>query len=280
MKTSTAKSMSLKGKIKNIASEKNITANVVLQNFMMERFLHRLSVSEYKDKFVIKGGSLVSALVGIDNRSTMDIDVTVKGFTLVESETENVIKNIMAIDLNDAVEFEWKRCEEIRDDDIYGSLRVFLNGYFDSKSLVVPFSIDVSTGDIITPEPQLQKWNCLVDQGEEFELWSYPVETILAEKVETILSRGVLSTRPRDYYDVYVLLRTKSFNKDVFSEALEKTSKHRKSFERITEIRKDFSVIENSPDLQEQWNRYSRFNSYTEGLSFSDVCKAVKELLI
>jgi len=280
MKTRTAKSMSLKGKIKNIASDKNITANVVLQNFMMERFLNRLSVSEYKDKFVIKGGSLVSALVGIDNRSTMDIDVTVKGFTLVEAETENVIKNIMAIDLNDAVEFEWKKCEEIRDDDIYGGLRVFLNGYFDSKSLVVPFSIDVSTGDIITPEPQLQKWNCLVDQGEEFELWSYPVETILAEKVETILSRGVLSTRPRDYYDVYVLLRTKYFNKDVFSEALEKTSKHRKSFERITEVRKDFSVIENSLDLQEQWNRYSRVNPYTEGLSFSDVCKAVKELLI
>lgn len=124
MKTRTAKSMSLKGKIKNIASEKNITANVVLQNFMMERFLNRLSVSEYKDKFVIKGGSLVSAMVGINNRSTMDIDVTVKGFTLVESETENIIKNIMAIDLNDAVEFEWKKCEEIRDDDIYGGLRV------------------------------------------------------------------------------------------------------------------------------------------------------------
>ena len=134
MKTRTAKAMSLKGKIKNIASEKKITANVVLQNFMMERFLNRLSVSEYKDEFVIKGGSLVSAMVGIDNRSTMDIDVTVKGFTLVETETKVIIKNIMEINLNDDVEFEWKRCEEIRDDDVYGGLRVFLNGYFDSKS--------------------------------------------------------------------------------------------------------------------------------------------------
>lgn len=252
MKTRTAKAMSLKGKIKNIASEKKITANVVLQNFMMERFLNRLSVSEYKDEFVIKGGSLVSAMVGIDNRSTMDIDVTVKGFTLVETETKVIIKNIMEINLNDDVEFEWKRCEEIRDDDVYGGLRVFLNGYFDSKYMVVPFSIDISTGDVITPEPQLQKWNCLVDQTKEFELWAYPIETILAEKIETILSRGVLSTRPRDYYDVYVLTKTHDFDKNKFSKALENTSKHRNSFERINDVMTDFSIIENSPDLQEQ----------------------------
>lgn len=277
MKTRTAKAMSLKGKIKNIASEKKITANVVLQNFMMERFLNRLSVSEYKDKFVIKGGSLVSAMVGIDNRSTMDIDVTVKGFTLVETETKVIIKNIMEINLNDDVEFEWKRCEEIRDDDVYGGLRVFLNGYFDSKSMVVPFSIDISTGDVITPEPQLQKWNCLVDQTKEFELWAYPIETILAEKIETILSRGVLSTRPRDYYDVYVLTKTHDFDKNKFSKALENTSKHRNSFERINDV---MTIIENSPDLQEQWLKYANANSYTEGLSFSDVCNSVKALLI
>ena len=280
MKTRTAKAMSLKGKIKNIASEKKITANVVLQNFMMERFLNRLSVSEYKDKFVIKGGSLVSAMVGIDNRSTMDIDVTVKGFTLAETETKVIIKNITEINLNDDVEFEWKRCEEIRDDDVYGGLRVFLNGYFDSKSMVVPFSIDISTGDVITPEPQLQKWNCLVDQTKEFELWAYPIETILAEKIETILSRGVLSTRPRDYYDVYVLTKTHDFDKNKFSKALENTSKHRNSFEKINDVRTDFSIIENSPDLQEQWLKYANANSYTEGLSFSDVCNAVKTLLI
>lgn len=280
MKTRTAKAMSLKGKIKNIASEKKITANVVLQNFMMERFLNRLSVSEYKDEFVIKGGSLVSVMVGIDNRSTMDIDVTVKGFTLVETETKVIIKNIMEINLNDDVEFEWKRCEEIRDDDVYGELRVFLNGYFDSKSMVVPFSIDISTGDVITPEPQLQKWNCLVDQTKEFELWAYPIETILAEKIETILSRGALSTRPRDYYDVYVLTKTHDFDKNKFSKALENTSKHRNSFERINDVMTDFSIIENSPDLQEQWLKYANANSYTEGLSFSDVCNAVKTLLI
>lgn len=280
MKTRTAKAMSLKGKIKNIASEKKITANVVLQNFMMERFLNRLSVSEYKDEFVIKGGSLVSAMVGIDNRSTMDIDVTVKGFTLVETETKVIIKNIMEINLNDDVEFEWKRCEEIRDDDVYGGLRVFLNGYFDFKSMVVPFSIDISTGDVITPEPQLQKWNCLVDQTKEFELWAYPIETILAEKIETILSRGVLSTRPRDYYGVYVLTKTHDFDKNKFSKALENTSKHRNSFERVNNVRTDFSIIENSPDLQEQWLKYANANSYTEGLSFSDVCNAVKALLI
>ena len=146
--------------------------------------------------------------------------------------------------------------------------------------MVVPFSIDISTGDVITPEPQLQKWNCLVDQTKEFELWAYPIETILAEKIETILSRGVLSTRPRDYYDVYVLTKTHDFDKNKFSKALENTSKHRNSFERVNDVMTDFSIIENSPDLQEQWLKYANANSYTEGLSFSDVCNAVKALLI
>lgn len=157
MKNRTPKAMSLKSIIKNIAKEKNIAPQIVLQNFIMERFLNRIALSEYKESFIVKGGSLVSMLVGLANRTTMDIDVTVTGFILDEKEIGAVLSTICSINPDDNVTFELKRCETIRDDDIYGGLRVFMNGYFDNRTIQVPFSIDVSTGDIVTPKPQKQK---------------------------------------------------------------------------------------------------------------------------
>ena len=279
MKERTSKAMSFKAIIRNIAKEKNVAPQIVMQNFMMERFLNRIAVSEYKESFIVKGGSLVSALVGLANRTTMDIDVTITGFTLEEKELEKVIANICNIELDDDTIFELRRCENIRDDDLYGGTRVFMSGYFDNKTIEVPFCIDVSTGDIVTPKPQKRKWNCLLDEGNHFELLSYPIETILAEKVETILSRGVLSTRPRDFYDVYILTKTYHYNKETLNKALEETSKHRGSVDRIANSRINISVIEKSSELKEFWNRYARSNSFSKNLSYEEVVDAVKKIL-
>lgn len=279
MKLRTAKSMSLKGKVKNLAKEKDVSAQLVLQNFIMERFLNRLSVSEYKDKFIVKGGSLVSCLVGLENRTTMDIDVTVKGFDLEKDNTERIIKDILKIQLDDETSFEFKKSEPIRDDDIYGGLRVFMNGIFDSSAIIVPFTIDVSTGDVITPAPKLRKWGCLFDSETSFELWTYSTETILAEKIQTILSRGVLSTRPRDFYDVYVITKLLPFDKEIFKKALEETSRHRKSYEEILSALENFNIIEDSSALKSLWHSYAENNSYATDLSYNDVIAAVKNLI-
>lgn len=194
---SNAKAMSLKARIRNIANDKNIPAQVILQNYMFERFLNRLSVSEYKDKFVLKGGMLIAALVGLDNRATMDLDTTLKNLPLTPKAIEKSLNEIFVIDLNDDVKFSLKGITPIREDDIYGGYRVALNATY--ETILTPMTIDVSTGDAITPNAVKLNFVGIFDDNLTFELWAYNIETILAEKVETILRRSVFNTRPRDF---------------------------------------------------------------------------------
>ena len=222
---SNAKAMSLKAKIRNIAKSKNIPAQVILQNYMFERFLNRLSVSEYKEKFVLKGGMLVAALVGLDNRATMDLDTTLKNLPLTPEAIEKALSEIFEINLNDDVKFRLKSISPIREDDIYGGYRVALDAIY--ETIVTPMTIDVSTGDVITPNAVQFSFTGIFDDELKFELWAYNIETVLAEKVETILRRSVFNTRPRDFYDAYILITTQKFDKAVFAEALEKTIEHR-----------------------------------------------------
>lgn len=210
--------MSLKAKIRNIAKKKNIPAQVILQNYMFERLLVRLSVSDYREKFVLKGGMLVAAIVGLDNRATMDLDTTLKNLPLTPDAIHSALEQICAIRFDDGVSFEIGTISPIREDDIYGGYRVMLNAWFDT--IVTPLSIDVSTDDAITPHAVQYNFSEIFDDEKTYELWAYNIETVMAEKVETILRRSVFNTRPRDFYDAYILTTIQKFDKAVFEDAL------------------------------------------------------------
>lgn len=275
---SNAKAMSLKAKIRNIAKSKNIPAQVILQNYMFERFLNRLSVSAYKEKFVLKGGMLVAALVGLDNRATMDLDTTLKNLPLTPESIENALNEIFEIDLKDDVMFKLKGVSPIREDDIYGGYRVALDAIY--ETIITPMTIDVSTGDVITPNAVKFNFTGIFDDELKFELWAYNIETVLAEKVETILRRNVFNTRPRDFYDTYILITTQEFDKKLFAEALEKTIEHRGTRNQINDYMDTLVIIENSEVLKRMWNNYQKQFAYAKDISFEDTCKSVNELII
>lgn len=275
---SNAKAMSLKAKIRNIAKSKNIPAQVILQNYMFERFLNRLSVSAYKEKFVLKGGMLVAALVGLDNRATMDLDTTLKNLPLTPESIENALNEIFEIDLKDDVMFKLKGVSPIREDDIYGGYRVALDAIY--ETIITPMTIDVSTGDVITPNAVKFNFTGIFDDELKFELWAYNIETVLAEKVETILRRNVFNTRPRDFYDTYILITTQEFDKKLFAEALEKTIEHRGTRNQINDYMDTLTIIENSKDLRRMWSNYQKQFAYAKDISFEDTCKSVNELII
>ena len=193
-----ANAMSLKAQIRNLAKEKNIKAQVLLQNYMFERFLERLSLSDYKDKFVLKGGVLVAALVGMDIRSTMDLDATIRGLPLTEESILETITVICAFPVQDEVTIKVGTVNQIRPDDVYGGYRIKLTAVYDT--IETPFSVDISTGDIITPQAVKYTFRGIFDEGKQIEIWAYNIETVMAEKIETILRRNTLNTRPTAIY--------------------------------------------------------------------------------
>ena len=274
---SNAKAMSLKAKIRNIAKQKNIPAQVILQNYMFERLLVRLAQSEYKDKFVLKGGMLVAAIVGLDNRATMDLDTTLKSLPLTPETITAALQKVCAIDSDDGVTFEVGTVTPIRDDDIYGGYRVMLNAKYDT--IVTPLSIDVSTGDAITPNPVEYTFSEIFDDEKTYRLWAYNIETVMAEKVETILRRGVFNTRPRDFYDSYILATTQKFDKALFTEALKATSAHRGTTQQIADIPTIMKNIEESAELRTMWDKYRRQFAYAEGIDYEAILIKLKELV-
>ena len=264
--------MSLKAKIRNIAKQKNIPAQVILQNYMFERLLVRLSASEYKEKFVLKGGMLVAAIVGLDNRATMDMDTT-----LTPEAIRSALEDVCDIAFDDGVVFEIGTISPIREDDIYGGYRVMLNAKFDT--LLTPLSIDVSTGDAITPHAVQYNFSEIFDDEKSYELWAYNIETVMAEKVETILRRGVFNTRPRDFYDTYILTTTQKFDNAVFADALSATAKHRGTTEQIADVPSILYNIEESPELKTMWGKYRKQFSYAKDITYEQIMDSIKTLL-
>lgn len=273
-----SKAMSLKGRIKNYAKSNNISAQVVLQNYMFERFLNRLSVSEYKEKFVVKGGMLIAAIVGLDTRSTMDLDATLRNLPLTEEKLNEAICSICAIDLKDDVVFEVKTIETIRQDDIYGGYRVRIDAIYDT--IVTPLSIDVSTGDVITPDAIKYEFSGIFDENIRISLWGYNIETVIAEKVETILRRGVFNTRLRDYYDIYILGTTQEYDEDTLQDALKATAKHRESTEQIADVKGILKQISESGVLKDMWRKYQKKYSYARDISYEQVVEILKKFLV
>lgn len=272
-----SEAMSLKGRLKNLAKQKNISAQILLQNYMFERLLERLSKSSYKDKFILKGGMLVAALVGIDNRSTMDIDATVRAFPLNEENLEKALEEICAVTMNDGVEIRILKTAPIRKDDVYGGLRVSLEASFDT--IKTPFTIDVTAGDVITPKAVWYKFQGLMDETVEFEVLAYNIETVFAEKYETILRRGVLSTRPRDFYDVYILFQTQRYNPVTFYEAFWATVAHRNSISLLQNIPETLEAICKSKELQIMWQRYRKEYTYAADIEYSEIMVVLEKMM-
>ena len=270
--------MSLKTKIKNIAKEKNIPAQVILHNYMFERLLVRLSNSEYKEKFVLKGGMLVAAIVGLDNRATMDMDATLKNLPLTPEVIRSALDTICNIHYNDGVIFEILTISPIRENDIYGGYRIMLNAKFDT--ITTPLSIDVSTGDIITPHAVKYSFIEIFDNNKSYELWTYNIETILAEKVETILRRGIFNTRPRDFYDTYILSTTQKFNFEVFIEGLNLTAVHRGTTQQIADVTSILHNIAESSELRSMWDKYRKQFAYAASIEYDQIMISLKKLLL
>ena len=272
-----SKAMSLKAKIRNIAKQKNIPAQVILQNYMFERLLVRLSASEYKEKFVLKGGMLVAAIVGLDNRATMDMDTTLKNLPLTPEAIRSALEDICSIAFDDGVVYEIGTISPIRKDDIYGGYRVMLNARFDI--MLTPLSIDVSTGDVITPHAVQYNFSEIFDDEKSYELWAYNIETVMAEKVETILRRGIFNTRPRDFYDAYILTTTQKFDITVFEDALKATANHRGTTNQIADVLSILHNIEESPELKTMWDKYRKQFSYAKNITYEQIMDSIKALL-
>lgn len=272
-----SKAMSLKAKIKNYAKSSNIAAQVVLQNYIFERFLARMSESEYSEKFVIKGGMLIAAIVGLDTRSTMDLDTTLKNLPLTEEKVVEAVTNICSIDLGDDVNFETVSIAPIRKDDKYGGFCVRLNAVYDT--IVTPLSIDVSTGDVITPSAVQYEFGGIFDDNVRIKLWGYNIETVMAEKVETVLSRGIFNTRPRDYYDIYILCTTQAYDKKLFQEALAATASHRGSTENIADTKAILTLISSSEELQDMWSKYRKKFAYAQDITYEQIIKVLEQMM-
>ena len=278
MKQTTAKAMSLRAKINNYAKEHGILAQVVLQNYMFECLLDRISRSKYVDNFVIKGGILVSSLVGLDVRSTMDMDTTLVHLSLTEEKIKEAMNTIIAVPADDGIVFNFVSVEPIRKDDVYGGFCLRLDAKY--ESIETPLSIDISTGDAITPEPMNYGYKRLFNSENVIPLRSYPLETVLAEKIETIITRGILNTRPRDFYDVYILTKTQGYNAETLRKAIFATAEHRGTKAIMeAETNNRLAVIENSSELQSQWAKYQKKFPYAKDITYQETVNAVKEVI-
>ena len=272
-----SKAMQFKAEIRNMALRNHVPAQAVLQNFMLERLLERISVSQYRDKFILKGGMLIASMVGISSRTTMDLDATLRGYPLSESTIQEAFLAICAIQLDDDVTFTLDHIDPIRDDDEYGGYRVAVISRF--ESINTPLKIDITTGDIITPEAVRYAFHSSFED-KVMDVWAYNTETILAEKVETILRRSVLNTRPRDFYDVYIILKTQgpAIDLDVFITALKATSEKRSSLAAIQEKESILTTIQLDSTMRQRWERYSKDNFYANGITFDEVLQVIRNI--
>ena len=266
--------MQLKAIIKNIAKEKSISAQLVMQNFMMERLLERISLSPYQDHFILKGGFLIAAMVGLDTRATMDMDATIKGIPLSEQTVKNMFQEICMIELQDEVTFLFLSISEIREGDEYGGYRVALSATF--PPMAVPLKLDITTGDKITPREITYEFKLLLED-RSIRVLAYNLETVLAEKLETIISRSDQNTRPRDFYDVYVLQKLQSHNIDIklLREAIEATAEKRNTVQIIKNYKSTIEIIRDSSVMKQRWKSYQKAFDYAKDINFEDTCDAV-----
>lgn len=268
----------IKGRIKSVAKQNNADARTLMRIYMMERFLERLAQSEYRDNFIIKGGILVTAMIGVAHRSTMDIDTSMKNLNLSAEDALRVVNQVKDIDLDDGVSFEVKDVSNIMDEMEYPGIRVTMNA--NVGRLITPLKIDISTGDVITPRAIEFNYDLLLED-RSISLWSYNLETILAEKLQTVLARGILNTRMRDFYDIRMLLDTYEgkVNKAVLKDAFAATCKKRGTDHLQEQAEEIIKIIEADEQLQVLWRAYQKKYSYAAEIDYASVISGVRKLM-
>ena len=268
---------SFKAKIKNISKDKGIPAQQVQQHYLIEQVLKMISTSSYRDSFIVKGGYLIGQMIGLDKRTTMDLDVTLKGTEMSRENLIHIFEEILC-SKTDGFSFSVDKLEPIRQDDEYGGFSLKLNATFDTLKEVV--FIDITTGDKITPR-EITYSVTSIFTNESIKIWTYNLETVLAEKLETIISRGLASTRPRDRYDLFTLykLRKEEINLEVLKNALENTAEKRKSKDTIYNWKEQVRGIEISDYQKELWIRYQRQFKYAKDISFDNSVQVIREIM-
>ena len=269
----------LKDLIRNLSREKSADAQILMRNYMMERFLERISLSEYRDKFILKGGMLVAAMVGLDARSTMDLDATIKGANVNVEDIENLISSIVTVPIDDGVKFQLKSISEIMDEAEYPGIRVSMSTTFDG--VVTPLKIDISTGDAITPREVRYSFKLMLED-RSIDIWAYNLETVLAEKLETIITRTTTNTRKRDSYDIYILeqLHGTTLNPKILHDALLATAHKRGSEKYLNQAEEVFDEVENDSVMQKLWEAYRKKFSYASDLEWDVIMKAIRRLYV
>lgn len=274
----TKNAMQLKARINNKAKEAGIPSQALMQTYLIERILARLAKSSWHENVVVKGGVLISSFVGVASRTTMDLDTTIRGFDLTHESAESVFREIVEIPLDDDWIFEFERTEDIRETDDYPGIRVHLKALY--PPMEVPLTIDVTTGDKITPAPIDYEYSLLFDEGS-IHLMAYPLETVLAEKLETVISRGVANTRPRDFYDIYMLWSLNSGNCEIetLRKALTATCEKRGSLDRMSQWERTLDEIQEDEHMLAHWEKYTRKYPYAHGITLQECCETARAIM-
>lgn len=271
-------SRQLKALVRNISKGDSCKAQVIIRNYVMERFLERLSLSQYRNIMILKGGTLVAAMVGLDNRSTMDVDATLKNLPLNEDNARKIVDEITAIHIEDGMIFEIKSVTPIMDEADYPGIRIMLDTAI--ETMHTPLKIDFSTGDVITPREVSYSFRLLFEE-RTISILAYNLETVLAEKLETLLARGTANTRMRDYYDIYVLTNTQEHNLDnaTLKEAFVNTSTKRGSIGLLSDVHLILKEVAESTVLIDRWKNYQRKFDYAADVLWADVMESVSCLV-
>jgi predicted nucleotidyltransferase component of viral defense system len=273
MKSSTQ----LKALIRNLAKEKNINAQILMRNYMLERLLERISLSKYRFNFVLKGGMLVAAMVGLDARATIDMDATIKGYPLSEESVKGIFEEILAVPIDDGTQMRIKHIDAIRDEANYNGLRVSLEAIFDG--IRTSLKIDITAGDKITPREISYRFNLMLED-RQIDIFAYNLETVLAEKLETVISRGITNTRMRDFYDIFILLKmhSDSLDKELLAKALASTAENRGTSGSFADGRVIIDEVSKDIPMQGLWESYRKKYSYAEDISWDEMMAAVLDL--
>jgi len=265
----------LKDLVKNMAKGNSTRSLIIMRNYIMERFLERLSLSEYRDKLILKGGTLVSAIVGLDTRTTMDIDTTLKGFQLTEESAREAALDITSIPLDDSMSFQINSVSPIMDVSDYPGIRVLMTATL--ERMRTPLKIDFSSGDVITPSEIEYSFKLLFEE-RTISILAYNIETILAEKLETLFTRGTANSRMRDFYDLFVLGDMQTYEHTVLKDAFTNTVNNRGSAGVIQQMSLILDEIESSSEMLELWKGYQRKFEYAEDIAWGEIMQGVRGL--
>ena len=270
--------MQLKAAIKKMAQEKHIPAQLVMQNYMLERLLERIAHSRYQGNFILKGGLLIASMVGLHSRATMDMDATIQNHPVNENSIKKMFEEIVTIPIDDDITFSFQDVGEIRKNDAYGGYRISLTANF--LPMRAPLKLDITTGDKITPKAVEYKYPMMFNDGT-LEIFAYNLETILAEKLETVISRGDQNTRPRDFYDIFILSKLKGdqINWTILRQAVSETAQKRNSGMLMPQYQSILEQIVSSPVMQNHWTIYQRDYEYAREVDFSATCETILQLM-